>query len=95
MIRGFPHGSAITDLPARAGDVGLIPGWGRSSGDGHSSPLQYSCLEKPMDEEPGRLWSIGSQRVKHDYEVTTHTKRWFNICKSLSEVHHTTTKGKK
>ena len=28
---------------------GLIPGWGRSSGGGHSNPLQYSCLENPMD----------------------------------------------
>ena len=29
-----------------AGDTGLIPGWGRSSGEGNSNPLQYSCLEK-------------------------------------------------
>ena len=31
------------------GDVGLIPGWGRSPGEGNSNPLQYSCLENPMD----------------------------------------------
>ena len=30
-------------------DVGLIPGYGRSPGGGHSNPLQYSCLENPMD----------------------------------------------
>ena len=33
------------------GDPGLIPGWGRSSGEGNGTPLQYSCLENPMDRE--------------------------------------------
>ena len=32
-----------------AGDMGLIPGWGRCPGVGNDNPLQYSCLEKPMD----------------------------------------------
>ena len=32
-----------------AGDLGSIPGWGRSSGEGNGNPLQYSCLENPMD----------------------------------------------
>ena len=45
--------------PASVGDVGSIPGWGRSSGGGHGNPLQYSCLEVPMDR--GGLQSIGSQ----------------------------------
>ena len=36
------------------GDTGLIPGSGRSSGGGHSNPLQYSCLENPMDR--GAWW---------------------------------------
>ena len=50
-----------------AGDLGLIPGLGRSPGGGKSNPLQYSCLENPMEmEEPGRLQSMGSQRVGHD-----------------------------
>ena len=38
--------------PANAGDVrttGLIPGWGRSPGEGNGNPLQYSCLESPME----------------------------------------------
>ena len=34
-----------------AGDAGSIPGWGRSPGGGNSKPLQYSCLENPMDRE--------------------------------------------
>ena len=46
-------------------DRGSIPGLGRSFGEGNGYPLQYFCLENPMDrEETGRLWSIGSQRVK-------------------------------
>ena len=42
----------VKNLPANAGDArdaGLIPGWGRSPGGGHGNPLQYSCLENPMD----------------------------------------------
>ena len=45
------------------GDVGSISGSGRSPGGGYSKPLQYSCLENPMDKEPGGLQSIdGKQR---------------------------------
>ena len=42
----------VKNLPANAGDirdVGMIPGSGRSPGGGHGNPLQYSCLENPMD----------------------------------------------
>ena len=39
----------VKNLPANAGDLGLIPGSGRSAGKGNSNPLQYSCLENPMD----------------------------------------------
>ena len=46
-----------------SGDRGSIPGLGRSSGGGNGNPLQYSCLENPIDEEPGRLQFMGSQRV--------------------------------
>ena len=65
----------VKNLPANAGnkrDAGLIPGLGRSLGEGNGTPLQYSCLENPMDtrtpwtEEPGELQSIGSHRVGHD-----------------------------
>ena len=43
-----------------------IRGSGRPPGVGNGNPLQYSGLENPMIEEPGRLWSMGSQRVGHD-----------------------------
>ena len=46
---GFPGGSVIKNLLANAGDAGLIPGSGRCPGKGNSNPLQYSCLENPMD----------------------------------------------
>ena len=39
----------VKNLPIKAGDVGLIPGLGRSPGGGHGNPLQYSCLGNPMD----------------------------------------------
>ena len=47
----------VTSPPANAGnmtDTGLIPGSGRSPGEGHGNPLQYSCLENPMDREAWR-----------------------------------------
>ena len=39
----------VKNLSANAGDAGLIPGLGRSPGEGSGNPLQYSCLENPMD----------------------------------------------
>ena len=48
-MRGFPGGSVVKNLPANAGDVGLIPGSERSPGEGNDNPLQYSSLENPMD----------------------------------------------
>ena len=49
--KGFPDGSVIKNLPANAGDVGSIPGSGRSPGGGNDNPLQYSCPGNPMDRE--------------------------------------------
>ena len=54
----FPHWApyvarVVKNLPAHAGEVrdtGSIPGWGRSPEGGHGNPLQYSCLENPMDK---------------------------------------------
>ena len=46
---GFPGGSVVKNPPVNAGDAGLIPGSGRSPGEGNGNPLQYSCLENPMD----------------------------------------------
>ena len=46
---GFPGGSLVKNLPASAGDEGLIPRLGRSPGEGNGNPLQYSCLGNLMD----------------------------------------------
>ena len=50
---GFPGGSEVKDSACNAGDLGSIPGLGRSPGEGNGNPLQYSCLENPMD---GGTW---------------------------------------
>ena len=44
---GFPHSSVGKEYACNAGDLGLIPGSGRSPGEGTGNPLQYSCLEHP------------------------------------------------
>ena len=49
--QGFSGGSVVKNPPANAEDVGMIPGCRRSPGRGNGNPLQYSCLESPMDRE--------------------------------------------
>ena len=66
IFLGFSGGSAGKESACNVGDLGLIPGLGRSPGGGYGNSLQYSCLENPMDEEPGGLQSMGSQRVRLD-----------------------------
>ena len=62
ITEGFPGGSDYKESSCNVGDPGLIPGLGRSPGEGHGNPLQYSCLENPWTEEPGGLQSIGLQK---------------------------------
>ena len=57
---GFPGGSVVKNPPANAGDTGPIPGSGRSPGGVHGNPLQYSCLENPMER---RVWQAIIHRV--------------------------------
>ena len=47
----FPGGSEVKASASNVGDLGSIPGLGRSPGEGNGNPLQYSCLENPMDGE--------------------------------------------
>ena len=47
--QGLPDGSAGEESACNAGDTGSVPGSGRSPGGGNGNPLQYSCLENPMD----------------------------------------------
>ena len=52
---GFLGGPAGKESACSVGDLGSIPGLGRSPGGGHDNPLQYSCLENPMDR--GAWWA--------------------------------------
>ena len=54
-MRGFPHSSVSKESACNAGDLDLIPGSGRSPGEGNGNPLQYSCLENPRDR--GAWWA--------------------------------------
>ena len=63
---GFPDGSAGKDSACNAGGLGLIPGLGRSSGEGNGYLLQYSCLGNAWTEEPGGLQSMGLQTAGHN-----------------------------
>ena len=68
----------VKNVPTNAGDVrdtGSIPGSGRSPGEGHSNPLQYSCLENPTDR--GAWWAIVHRAPKSrtqlsDFHSLTH-----------------------
>ena len=69
---GFPGGSVVKDLPAGAGDMGLIPGWGRSPGGRNGSPLQYACLENPVDRG---VWQATAHGVtKSQTRLSAHTQ---------------------
>ena len=55
VLTGFSGGSVIKNLPVNAGDSGLIPGLGKTPGEGNGNTLQYSCPENPM--ERGTWWA--------------------------------------
>ena len=83
--QGFPGDSDGKDSTCDAGDLGLIPGLGRSPGEGYGLLFQYSCLENYMDRGAwwARLQSMGLQRVGHDW-VTFIAPRKFLVVASLS-----------
>ena len=54
-MRGFPAGSDSKESACNAGDLGLIPRLGRPPGGGHGNPVQYSCLENPVDRG---VWQV-------------------------------------
>ena len=62
----FPGGSVVKNPPANVGDLGLIPGSGRSPGEGKGHPLQYSCLENSMAGEAGWATVHGGRQVRYD-----------------------------
>ena len=62
---GFPHSSVSKESACIAGDLGLTPQLGRSPGERNGNPLQYSCLENPMDRGAWRATVHGVARVGH------------------------------
>ena len=98
-ITGFPGGASGKEPECqcrRYKRCGLIPGWGRSPGGGHSNPLQYFCLGNPMDRGARQLQSMGSYRVRHDRSDFTHVQsqakgphtglRWIGNFKKQNKV---------
>ena len=72
LTMGFTGGSVGKESACNVRNLGLITGLGTPPGGGHGNPLQYSCLENSNGEESGGLWSMGLQRVRHDW-ATKHT----------------------
>ena len=71
----FPGGASGTEFTGNAGDargVELIPGSGRSPGEGNGNPLQQSCLGNPMDRGAWQPQSMESLRIRHDRAHTHH-----------------------
>ena len=66
IMRGFPGGSDGKESACNAGKPDSIPGSRRSPGGGHSNPLQFSCLENPMDRGVQQVTMHGITRVRHD-----------------------------
>ena len=81
----FQCSSVSKESACNSGDLGLIPGSGRSPGEGNDNPLQYSCLENPID----RVWQAtvhGAARVGHDLEMKPPPQNPLNylVCPVLS-----------
>ena len=77
VFLGFPGGSESKEFTCNVGDLGSIPGLGRSLGGGHGNPLQYSCLENPH-----------GQRSLEGYSPWGHKES--NTMKRLSTAQHST-----
>ena len=72
--KGFPDGSVVKNSPANAGDPGdtdSIPESGRSAGVGNGNPLQYSCLENPMDRG---AWQVTVHEIPKELDTTEHAQ---------------------
>ena len=71
MFVVFPGGSEVKESACNAGDLGSIPGSGRSPGEGNGKPLQYSCLENPMDG--GAWWATVHRVAKSQTQLSDFT----------------------
>ena len=73
LFLSFPAGSDGKESACNVGDLGSIPGSGRSPGEGNDNPLSILAWRIPWTEEPSGLQSMGSQSVGHDSDLALHT----------------------
>ena len=74
-VLGFPGGSDSKESTCNVGDLGLIPGLGRSPGGGHGNPLQYSCLENPHGQRSLAGYNPpGHKELDTTEPLSTHTQ---------------------
>ena len=80
VIWGFPGGSEVKASAYNVRNLGSIPGWGRSPGEENGNPLQYSCLENPMDG--GAWWATvhGVTKSRHDRATSV---QFMSFCSNL------------
>ena len=78
----FPGGSVIKNLPANAGDRDSIPDLGRSPGKETATHSSILVSEISWTEKPGKLWSMGSQRVRHELATERQQSKNINILKN-------------
>ena len=95
---GFPHRWLGKESACNAGDPGLIPELGRYPGEGNGNPLQYSCLENPMDRGAWQATVHRVKRVGHDLS-TKERERWncetnfFTIMNTSAIIFHSPAKA--
>ena len=77
---GFPCSSVGNESACNAGDQGLIPGSGRSSGEGNGNPLQYAWLENPMDRGAWQTIVHGVAKVRHDLATEPSPPSYYLSC---------------
>ena len=88
FVLDFQVTQQVKNSPASTGDVGSFPGLRSPPGGGSGNPLQYSSWEIPLTKEPGRLHSIGSQRVRHACATEHSTAPMFVLLVSFKVSHH-------
>ena len=90
---GLPRWLSGEEFACQSGDLDSIPGSGRSPGEGNGNPLQYSCLENPMDREAwrGTVHGVAKSQV---WWSSTHTHTHTHTCSSPSWRHQTLSTAK-
>ena len=84
---GLPWWLSSEDFACKKGDAGLIPGSGRSPGEGSGSQLQYSCLGNPMDKGAWQAAVHGNTRVRYNL-VTKEQQCLLYVLRLISQVSH-------